>query len=104
MTGKTPVLAEMKANIERACAQIARLTAIALKLGAERDALAKERDALAKERDALADDNVNLQIETMEWQDEWYKMKMALKNSRKQMIYPKRSQRIKDRLKGKSKK
>ncbi len=97
MTGKMPVLDEMKANIERTRNQLARLTAIALKLAAE-------RDALAKERDALADDNVNLQIETMGWQDEWYKMKMALKNSRKQMIYPKRSQRIKDRLKQKGKK
>ena len=97
MTGKMPVLEEMKADVERTRNQLARLTAIAHKL-------AMERDALAKERDELADDNVNLQIETMGWQDEWYKMKMALKNSRKQMIYPKRSQRIKDRLKGKSKK
>ena len=70
----------------------------------ERDALAKERDALAKERDALADDNVNLQIETMGWQDEWYKMKMALKSARKQTIYPKRSQRIKESLKSKKQK
>ena len=75
---------------KEACDQIARLTTANQKL--------------AKERDELADDNVNLQIETMGWQDEWYKMKMALKNSRKQMIYPKRSQRIKDRLKQKGKK
>ena len=92
-----PVWAETQGLFKKAKDQIARLTVVALKL-------ATERDALAKERDELADDNVNLQIETMGWQDEWYKMKMALKNSRKQMIYPKRSQRIKDRLKEKSKK
>ena len=84
MTGKMPVLDEMKANIERTRNQLARLTAIALKLAAE-------RDALAKERDALADDNVNLQIETMGWQDEWYKMKMALQEMRKRMMSPKKA-------------
>ena len=52
---------------------------------------------LTKERDELADDNAKLQIEVMHWQDEWYKSKVALKNLRKQMIYPKRrSQRIKE--------
>ena len=72
----------------------ARFTTVALKL-------AKELDEFTKERDELAEDNAKLQIEVMQWQDEWYKMKVALKNARKQMIYPKRSQRIKENLKRK---
>ena len=96
MTGKMPVLEEMKANIERARDQIKRLTTVAHKL-------AKERDALTKERDELAEDNVKLQVETMEWQNMWYEMKVALKQVRKQTIYvPKRSQRIKENLKRKN--
>jgi hypothetical protein len=87
MTEKMSVLQEVKTNIDRARNQIARLTTLACKL--------------AKERDELAEDNTKLQIEVLEWQDEWYKMKVALKNSRKQMIYPKRSQRIKENLKRK---
>ena len=90
MTGKMPVLAEMQAKAGEARKQEQRLWKIIVKL--------------AKERDELADDNCNLQIETMHWQDEWYKMKMALKNARKQMIYPKRSQRIKESLKSKKQK
>ena len=60
--------------------------------------LTKERNALLKERDELAGDNVNLQLETMQWQNEWYEMKMATKSARKRLIYPKRSQRIYDKL------
>ena len=86
--------AEMKAHIERSRNVHARFTTVALKL-------AKERDEFTKERDELAEDNAKLQIEVMQWQDEWYKMKVALKNARKQMIYPKRSQRIKENLKRK---
>ena len=84
-----PVWEEVKANINRAQDQIKRLTVVAHKLG--------------KERDDLAEDNVKLQIETMEWQNEWYKMKVALKQMRKQTTYvPKRSQRIKENLKRKN--
>ena len=56
------VLAELRANIQNArkeaCDQIARLTTANQKL--------------AKECDELADDNVNLQVEVMHWQDEWF--------------------------------
>ena len=97
------MLEEMKANIERARDQIKRLTTVAHKLAKERDELAKERDELAKERDELAEDNIKLQVETMEWQNLWYEMKVALKQVRKQTIYvPKRSQRIKENLKRKN--
>ena len=66
------------------------------------DALVERCRKLTKERDELADDNAQLQVEVMHWQDEWYKMKVALKQTRKQMIYPKRSQRIKENLKRKN--
>ena len=102
MTAKTPLGEEYIATIKKAQDQIKRLTVVAHKLASERDALTKERDALTKERDELAEDNVKLQIETMEWQNEWYKMKVALKNARKRMMYPKRSQRIKENLKRKN--
>ena len=89
MTEKMPVWADLKANINKAQDQIKRLTVVAHKLG--------------KERDELAEDNIKLQVETMEWQDLWYKMKVALKQMRKQTIYvPKRSQRIKENLKRKN--
>ena len=63
--------------------------------------LSQDLEERTKERDELAEDNAKLQIEVMQWQDELYKMKVALKNARKQMIYPKRSQRIKENLKRK---
>ena len=66
------------------------------------DALVERCRKLTKERDELADDNAQLQVEVMHCQDEWYKMKVALKQTRKQMIYPKRSQRIKENLKRKN--
>ena len=56
--------------------------------------LKKECDTLIKKRDELAENNTKLQIEVMEWQDEWYNMKMATKSARHQLLYPKRSQRI----------
>ena len=60
--------------------------------------LTKERDALIKERDELAEDNINLQVETFQWQDKVYNMKMATKSARHRPVYPKRSQRIYEML------
>ena len=60
--------------------------------------LAKERDDLAKERDALLEDNINLQVETFQWQDRVFNMKTAMQNARHRQMYPKRSQRIYENL------
>ena len=84
MTAKMESWQELKANVLKAQDQIKRLTAVCWKL--------------TKERDALAEDNLNLQLETFQWQDEWYKMKMATKSARRQLLYPKRSQRIYENL------
>jgi regulator of replication initiation timing len=82
---------QMKANVIQAQDQIKRLSTVCWKL-------AKERDDLTKERDALLEDNVNLQVETFQWQDKVYDMKMAMQNARHRQMYPKRSQRIYENL------
>ena len=65
---------QMKANVIQAQDQIKRLSTVCWKL-------AKERDDLTKERDALLEDNINLQVETFQWQDKVYNMKMATKSA-----------------------
>ena len=96
MTAKMESWQELKANVLKAQDQIKRLTAVCWKL-------AKERDDLTKERDELAEDNVNLQLETFQWQDRMYNMKMTMKSARHQQMYPRKSQRIYQNLIMKSK-
>ena len=91
MTAKMESWQELKANVLKAQDQIKRLTAVCWKLS-------KERDDLTKERDALAEDNLNLQLETFQWQDKVYNMKMSTKSALHRQMYPKRSQRIYENL------
>ena len=84
MTAKMESWQELKANVLKAQDQIKRLTAVCWKL--------------TKERDALAEDNLNLQLETFQWQDKVYNMKMSTKSALHRQMYPKRSQRIYENL------
>lgn len=84
MTAKMESWQELKANVLKAQDQIKRLTAECWKL--------------TKERDALAEDNLNLQLETFQWQDKVYNMKMLTKSALHRQMYPKRSQRIYENL------
>ena len=84
MTAKMESWQELKANVLKAQDQIKRLTTMCWKL--------------TKERDALAEDNLNLQLETFQWQDKVYNMKMSTKSALHRQMYPKRSQRIYENL------
>ena len=84
MTAKMESWQELKANVLKAQDRIKRLTAVCWKL--------------TKERDALAEDNLSLQLETFQWQDKVYNMKMSTKSALHRQMYPKRSQRIYENL------
>jgi hypothetical protein len=75
---------ELKETMKLARVRLNHLTAVNLEL--------------AKERDELVEENAKLQVEAMQWQDDWYKMKMALRSACHRLMYPKRSQRIYENL------
>ena len=89
MTKKMPVLDELKANIEKGLARIKHLEALVYNI-------VQERDKIVEDNLEVCEDNVKLQMEVIQWQDKWYKMKVALQAMRNRTTYPKRqSKRIK---------